>query len=441
MDDLRQPGVFSDSGFVPLEFCSDFGVRISGSGSPAAILPPVVSLRQLSPPVTPPSLTGGPVQGLYVHVPFCFHKCHYCDFYSITRQTPERMDRFADLVLAEADLWNAGGAPVRPATVFFGGGTPSLLPADVMVRMIAGLRQRFDLSAVDEWTVEANPATVSAEYCHALRDAGVDRISFGAQSFDRADLSLLERHHDPEDVPRSIELARAAGFRRINLDLIFAVPGQTMESWMRSLETAISIGTDHVSCYALTFEPNTPITVRQRLGRLSAVEESLELRMLHATRARLTGAGRPPYEISNFAAAGSACRHNVNYWTGGNYLGLGPSAASHIDGHRWKNRPHLGEWETAVAAGTLPAADVEHLTPAARAGEMAMLMLRLTRGFDLAHCTRVTGVDAAGFYGPTIERLRNLGFVERSGDAVRLTQKAIDVADAVAGEFVRASDG
>jgi oxygen-independent coproporphyrinogen-3 oxidase len=388
-----------------------------------------------------PALTGGPIQGLYVHVPFCFHKCHYCDFYSITRQTPERMRRFVDLILAEAELWTAGGDPVRPATVFFGGGTPSLLPVNAMTRLIGGLRERFDLSAVDEWTVEANPATVSADYCQALRDAGVDRISFGAQSFDRADLSLLERHHDPKDVPRSIELARTAGFGRINLDLIFAVPGQTMASWMRSLESALSIGTDHVSCYALTFEANTPITVRQRLGRISAVEESLELQMLHTTRARLTDAGLPAYEISNFAAPGSACRHNLNYWTGGNYLGLGPSAASHVDGQRWKNRPHLGEWETAVAAGSLPAADVEHLTPGARAGEMAMLMLRLTSGFDLSHCTRVTGVNADELFGPTIEQMRRLGLVEQCGDAVRLTEKAIDVADAVAGEFVRAAGG
>jgi oxygen-independent coproporphyrinogen-3 oxidase len=399
----------------------------------------VVSLAQISPSADLPTLAKRDIHALYVHIPFCFHKCHYCDFYSITRQTPQRMDRFVDLVLAEADMWTAGGAIVRPATVFFGGGTPTLLPVDQMVRLTAGLRDRFDLSAVNEWTVEANPATVSAEYCHALGQSGVDRLSFGAQSFDKADLSLLERHHQPDDVPRSVELARAAGFQRLNLDLIFAVPGQTSESWTRSLESALAIGTGHVSCYALTYEPNTPITVRKRLGRLTAVEETLELRMLHDTRRHLTTAGLPPYEISNFAVPGSACRHNLNYWTGGNYLGLGPSAASHVDGHRWKNRPHLGDWETAVASGGLPAADVEHLWPESRAGEMAMLMLRLTDGFDLSHCTGVTGVDAPALFGPTILEMSKLGFVTESAGRVRLTDSGIAVADGVAGEFVRAS--
>src|SRR3569623_472938 len=164
------------------------------------------------------------VPGLYVHVPFCFHKCHYCDFYSITRQTPERMARFVDLVLAEADMWAGSHVRVRPATVFFGGGTPSLLPLEEMRRLIGGLRRRFDFAACDEFTVEVNPATASLAYCEMNHEADDDRLSFGAQSYDPAELKLLERHHDPADVPASIELARAAGFTRLNVDLIYALP-------------------------------------------------------------------------------------------------------------------------------------------------------------------------------------------------------------------------
>src|SRR5882672_7317889 len=171
----------------------------------------------------PQSLPAAEVEGLYVHVPFCFHKCHYCDFYSITRQSPERMGRFVDLILKEARQWANGPAKIRPKTVFFGGGTPSLLPLEEMRRLLAELRDVFDFSQTDEWTIECNPATVSGEYLAMLRQSGVDRLSFGAQSFDRAELAILERHHKPEDVKRSLELARMAGFGRLNVDLIFAI--------------------------------------------------------------------------------------------------------------------------------------------------------------------------------------------------------------------------
>src|SRR4051812_28849574 len=177
--------------------------------------------------LTPSQLPAGEVEGLYIHIPFCFHKCHYCDFYSITRQSADRMRLFVDRVLREAEQWQAARS-VRPRTIFFGGGTPSLLPLEQMRRLILGLHARFDLTAVNEWTVEANPATVTSEYCRMLREAGVDRLSFGAQSFRPSELATLERHHDPQDVPRSIEIARAAEFSRLNVDLIFAIPGQDM---------------------------------------------------------------------------------------------------------------------------------------------------------------------------------------------------------------------
>ena len=190
-----------------------------------------------APSLTPANFVGNEVPALYVHIPFCFHKCHYCDFYSITRQTPDRMARFVDLILREAEMWcgteTSGSRPVTNfRTIFFGGGTPSLLPLPEMQRLIKGLRDRFDLSTIDEWTVECNPATVTPEYCAMLFNAGVNRLSFGAQSFNPAELKMLERHHDPEDVPRSIAMARAAGFKRLNVDLIYAVPGQTLASWM-----------------------------------------------------------------------------------------------------------------------------------------------------------------------------------------------------------------
>jgi len=391
-------------------------------------------------------LPAAEVGGLYVHVPFCFHKCHYCDFYSITRQGEERMRRFVDRVLAEAAGWaeraGAGRGPVlRPSSVFMGGGTPSMLPMEQMERLLGGLRVQSGCRMVGEFTVEVNPATATLEYCQMLRAAGVDRLSFGAQSFDRDELKVLERHHEPEDVARSVEVARAAGFERINLDLIYAIPGQTLESWEKSLSAALTLGTTHLSCYGLTYEPNTPMAVRKRLGQLrSVVQEEAELEMFRHTRRRLAEAGLQAYEISNYSTAGEECRHNFLYWNGGNYIGLGPAAASHVEGWRWRNRPHLGEWEQAVDAGRQPAIDVEHLTPRRRAGELAMLQLRLSRGIDRAAFSARTGYDAESLFSAQLEQLSGLGLVERTSDFLRLTPRGLALADAVASEFLADND-
>ena len=398
-----------------------------------------INLAICSEKSAPASLPAVPIPALYVHVPFCFHKCHYCDFYSITRQTPERMERFVDRILAEADFWTDArrGPTIQPTTIFFGGGTPSLLPAAAMQRLIVGLRKRFNLSVTTEWTVEINPATAELEYCRMLRETGVDRLSFGGSKFstNRAG-ALLERHHDPTDVPRSLEIARSAGFKRLNLDLIFALPNQTLSDWSHSLESAISLGSTHLSCYALTYEPNTAMAVRLRLGHFSAAGEAIELEMLHHTRDRLRSLGMPPYEVSNFAAPGQECRHNLNYWTGGDYLALGPSGASHVQGVRWKNRPHLGEWENAIDAGDLPAVEVESLTPRQRAGELAMLMLRLENGLNFGDFTARLGIDARELFVEQIDKLLRLKMLEISPTALRLTPTGLNVADAVAAEFL-----
>ncbi len=253
-----------------------------------------------------------------------------------------------------------------------------------------------------------------------------------------SELKTLERHHDPADVERSVALARAAGFHRINVDLIYAIPGQTLASFERNVRRALDLNLPHYSAYNLTYEPNTPMAVKKRLGAVRAVDDSVELEMLHHTRARLTEAGMPPYEISNYASPGEECRHNLLYWTGGNYVGLGPSAASHVEGHRFRNRPHLGEWEQALAEDKLPITDYEVLAPLQRAGERVMLMLRLTRPIDFADFAARTGYDARVLFADPLTRFARAGLIARDEAGFALTERGVDLADALASEFLAA---
>lgn len=379
-----------------------------------------------------------PMDGLYVHVPFCFHKCHYCDFYSITRQTPQRMQLFVDTLLAEADLWTQ--KKWKPKTIFFGGGTPSLLPIDQMLRLIEGLKQRLDLTDVDEFTIEVNPATADVAYLRALRAIGVDRLSLGAQSFDPKDLAALERHHQPQDVPDALAMAREAGFARLNIDLIYAVPGQSMQTWEKNLDVALGLGLDHLSCYGLTYESNTPLGVLKRMGRLAATPEELELDMMRLTRKKLHEAGIMAYEISNYAKPGQACRHNLNYWAGGNYLGLGPSAASHMGGVRWKNKGHLSQWEEGVAARDIPVSEFETLSPRHRAAELAYLMLRTAAGIHLDSFKTKTGYDLEKDFAAAVKMLTYSKTAELSDGFFRLTEQGLAQADAAGGEFLKLLD-
>ncbi len=390
---------------------------------PSLYRQPVVKL-------SPRDIPAAKIDALYVHIPFCFHKCHYCDFYSITRQTPQRMDRFVDLILQEASLWDQSS---QPQTIFFGGGTPSLLPLEAMQKLILGLKKRFDLSQVNEWTIEVNPATANLDYLQMLRSLGVNRLSFGAQSFNIDELKTLERHHNPDDVESSLSMARLAGFERLNVDLIYAIPGQTLQSWDRSLTRAINLGTTHLSCYGLTYEPNTVISVRKRLGQIIESPEELELEMFTHTRSVLQSHGIEWYEISNYATIGEECRHNLNYWRGKNYIGIGPSAASHVDGHRFKNRPHLGEWESAVPTGDLPVIEHELLSPDQRLRENIMLQLRLREGVNWKSLNLQSEISNP--FKSTIDHLHSLGLIEVTPLGFHLTEKGMNLADAVAGEF------
>ena len=367
-------------------------------------------------------------------MPFCFHKCHYCDFYSIADRDGASGDKqppFVDGLIAELDAWAKRDA-LRPRTLFVGGGTPTLLRVELWQRLLDALQSRGVLRDVTEFTVEANPETLTPGLAGVLRAGGVNRLSIGAQSFQPRLLRALERWHDVASVDRAVAIARDAGIEDVNLDLIFGIPGETLDDWRADLDAALALNPVHLSCYGLTYEPNTTLGVKLRLGRVSAVGEDLELAMYEHTMDRLAGAGFEHYETSNWAPPGRRCAHNLAYWHRENCLGLGPSAASHHAGRRWKNEPHLGRYLRGVPHP--PTVDDEVLTPAQQRDERLMLGLRLRDGL---------GLDAIADLAPpgspradAIARMTDLGYLECTAEHLRLTRRGLPVADGVIAAIV-----
>ena len=377
----------------------------------------------------PPAAHAGRLRGVYLHVPFCFHKCHYCDFYSFV-DSRDQQPAFTERLLVEIDTLIARPGLDPLETIFVGGGTPTLLAAAHWRRILerlAGLPRATDL----EFTVEANPETITPELADVLVAGGVNRISIGAQSFEPRHLKTLERWHDPDNVERGVDTFRAAGLRRINLDLIFAIPGQTLADWRRDLDRAIALEPDHLSCYNLTYEPKTAMTARRNAGVVEPVDNDIEAAMFETTLDTLSAAGFEAYEISNFARPDEACRHNLLYWTNANWWALGPSASGHVDGVRWKNVPRLGDW--LQTSPWSPVTDVEQVDAHTRAGEELMLGLRLTRGIDAA---RFDALTTSPDRRTAATEAFAAGHLERVDDRVRLTRTGLLVGDTIAARLL-----
>lgn len=369
--------------------------------------------------------------GWYVHLPFCRTKCGYCDFYSLPT-LPHLIESLVESIGRELAMRDPGRCV---ETIFVGGGTPTELPGDALATMLGTISRRA--GAVSEWTVEANPSSTTDLKLDVLRRAGVNRLSFGAQSFNPDELRVLERLHDPVHIADSVAAARAAGFDNVNLDLIFGIPGQTVTSWRDSLRRALDLGTDHLSCYSLMFEEGTALTRLLREGRMARCDEDLEAEMFELTIAELSAAGYEHYEISNFAKPGRECRANVIYWENREYLGVGPSAVSYLNGERRKNVADVRkycEW-----MGTEPeriAVERERLSPRERAGETAVQMLRLTRGIDIVAFRSRTGIDPLELFAEPIRRFTDMKLIARDEKSVRLTRAGFLVANRVMQEFL-----
>src|SRR5580704_14919779 len=289
---------------------------------------------------------------LYVHIPFCPKVCPYCSFYKEASDR-NKTQGFLDSILLDLERRLHEIPGCRLETIFFGGGTPSALSVKQLDFLLSGLHRRLDLSRLREWTLEMNPATVSLEKAQMLRDFGVNRISIGVQSWDPEMLNRLGRVHSAQQAERSFHIVREAGFTNLNLDLMFGIPGQSAETWEQSLRKTIRLAPEHISAYCLTFEEDTEFFRRHQRGELSQDTEQ-DARFYELTMAVLEGAGYCQYEISNYAKPGYECQHNLAYWLGRDYLGLGPSAFSTIDGMRWRNTADTSRYIEQLQAAAEP---------------------------------------------------------------------------------------
>lgn len=372
---------------------------------------------------------------LYVHIPFCLSKCYYCDFVSAIHE--DRLaDRYVDALCREAEMWKAefkktGQASpdwAEASTVFLGGGTPTTLSVPQLGRILDALRKNFGIRIDAEVTIEANPRThvfsTPGELEH-LQDHGVNRLSIGAQTFDDNLLRLIGRDHDSGEVGRAVERARSAGIRNLSLDLIFALPGQTLKGWERTLHRALALETEHISLYNLTIEEGTVFGERRRRGELEPAPSDLEADMYEMAIQTLSAAGYVHYEVSNFARPGFESRHNQVYWKMEDYLGLGVGAHSCIRNVRFANGRQTLHHIQAIERGEMPTASREELPADEALSEAMWLGLRLLKGVDLQDIGRRFGADPAIRYGDVIQTLVGRGLVRLEDRNLALTEAGL----------------
>ena len=365
--------------------------------------------------------------GLYIHIPFCQTKCPYCDFYSVT--DPSLIPSFLAALDQEARIYREQ----FPAfdSLFLGGGTPSLLEAAQLGALVASLRRHFVFAPGSEITLEANPDDLTADKLALFRDLGINRLSLGVQSFDEAELRFLGRRHTASQTAAALSLIRAAGFTNLGLDLMYGLPGQTLDAWLKTLEKALSFAPEHLSCYQLTLAPETPLGRRLAAGQLTPLDEETQREFFLLTANCLTAQGYLHYEVANFARQGPqagslchyCCRHNVKYWTRTPYLGLGPAAHSFLAGRRWWNFPSVEKYCLSLNAGEAPVAGEESLTPEQIRLETLYLGFRTREGVSLATIREQPGADAM------VAALTQAGLVRVDRDRVIATAQGLVVAD------------
>jgi oxygen-independent coproporphyrinogen-3 oxidase len=363
----------------------------------------------------------------YVHVPFCAYHCGYCDFAVVAGQD-ERIDDYLSALEAELSTL---GRPTPVETLFLGGGTPTHLSPGQLERLLAAIRNWLPLAdAAVEFSIEANPDSLTVDKIAVLADHGVTRLSLGAQSFHPHLLKMLDRAHNPAEIARAVEASRQR-ISQISLDLIFGVPGQSSAEWAADLRRALALQPDHLSTYGLTYEKGTPLWKRRRRGELMPAPEETELDMYACAIDTLTSAGFEHYEISNFARPGKRCRHNETYWANEAYFGFGVGAARYIRGRREVNTRDLNAYIQKALSGEPCAFQSEALDATERAKETMAVQLRRCDGIDPDRFRRQTGRDLHDVAGPELSALVQEGFLSEDSGRIRLTRKGKYVADAI----------
>lgn len=373
--------------------------------------------------------------GLYIHIPFCRRKCRYCDFPSFAGRE-DLQERYTASLLAEIDRRAQECAGREFCSVFFGGGTPTALPLPLLGRLAERVFRRFRIAGDAEVTTEANPGTLGRETARALRGMGFNRLSIGVQAWQDSLLQRLGRIHTIGEFLENYQMAREEGFRNVNLDLMFALPGQTLADWRETLEQAAALGPEHISAYSLILEEGTPFYQEWEAGRLTPVPEEMDREMYYMAIDFLAGKGYAQYEISNFAKPGRQSRHNRLYWQAEEYIGLGLGAHSCWAGGRFHNTYDLEGYIRAEGRLERLEQDREQITEKDALEEFMFLGLRLTEGVSFAAFRERFGREMRAVYGEQIDRLTKQGLLAEDGTGIRLTRRGIDVSNVVFGEFL-----
>ncbi len=380
---------------------------------------------------------------LYIHIPYCRQKCRYCDFASYSGQE-STMAAYVDALLREADAMapNAKEHPIQ--TVFIGGGTPSTLPPDLLHKLLTGLQQRFNLPGGIEFTSEANPGTLTPEWLEVAISGGVNRLSMGMQAAQPELLRTLGRIHSHADVEESVDLAQRMGIDNLSVDLMFGLPGQTPEMWLESLDAALALNVEHMSCYGLIPEDGTPLKHDLDVGRLTLPDEADERQMYDNTLRILTQHGFQQYEISNFAKPGQECKHNIGYWTRVPYIGLGASAASFLPtksgGLRLTNPASIREYITMADEQAWRRRERVSLLPEDARFESLMLGLRMTKGVSEQDFLAMHGVTLDAYCGNILRRQEERGLLRHHEGCWSLTRRGMDVQNAILVEILEATE-
>jgi oxygen-independent coproporphyrinogen III oxidase len=377
--------------------------------------------------------------GLYLHIPFCAAICNYCNF-NRGLLDGDVKTRYVRALIGEIEkagrAGGAGQATTAADTVYFGGGTPSLLMPEEVAAIVRACHQAFDVAADCEVTLEANPETVSAESLRAFRQAGINRVSFGVQSFRDDELRRLTRLHGADRAKAAYREARAAGFENVSLDLMMWLPGQQVSEWLESVDEAIELSPDHLSLYMLEVYPNSPLREEMARSAWSQAPDDDVAVMYTTSMERLEGSGYEQYEISNVSRPGRRSRHNLKYWTDGEWFGFGCGAHSTVGGVRWKNVSATEDYIARIVGNQSPAGETRQMTHEERLGDALFTALRLSEGADIAAINQRYGVDVWARFGPDLEHFVELGLLEVTGSRWRLTRPGILLAHEVMTVFV-----